>query len=181
MSPRWNVIITALPGRVHEQHLLEAAKKLGKFHPSSFKDVCVGQVSDIDAFLDRVKHAVDAGEPWASDLGRVIPIERTFHFTTETLVDQLNEAVAPMLERLLGGTFYVRMERRGHAGEISSSEVERAVADFLIQQAVRQGHRLTVSFENPDYILCAETLGDECGVGLLSRHMRLCYPFVDVR
>jgi tRNA(Ser,Leu) C12 N-acetylase TAN1 len=75
----------------------------------------------------------------------------------------------------------VRLERRGHAGEIATPEVERAVADHLFTLAAARGLQLRTDFTDPDYIVVAETLGDECGVALITRAMRTRYPFVHTR
>jgi len=181
MSSDWNVVVTSLPGREHERLLLRALVAYGEFHRRPpFKDVCVGRVADVGRFLDEVEGAVEANEPWVADLGRVIPVERTFHFKPENLAEQLKEAVGSMLDRI-SGTFYVRVERRGLAGKVLSQEVESAVGDHLLSLAASQGKRLSVSFEDANYIVCAETIGDECGVALISRELRQRYRFVHVK
>jgi tRNA(Ser,Leu) C12 N-acetylase TAN1 len=93
----------------------------------------------------------------------------------------LQEAVTPFLDRIPGGTFFFRLERRGMLGQIMSQEIERAVAEHLYAQAERQGKTLHTDFDNPDYIIAAETVRDECGVALLARDMRERYPFVQTR
>ena len=174
----WNVIVTALPGVAREFALLKELNHYGEFHPTQFKDVCVGRVADMGEFLEAMRLALEAEVAWVGDLARVIPVERTFRFTPDTLVEQLKAAVAPFVQRMDSGTCYVRLERRGLAGEVMSQEVEREVADHLFTLAEQEGKALRASFEDPDYIVAAETLGNECGVTLIDRGLRQRYPFV---
>ncbi len=173
----WNVIVTALPGVPREFALLKELRRYGDFRPSMFKDVCVGHVENVSEFLEAIRLAMDQEVEWVRDLGRAIPIEEVFRFTPDTLTDQLKAAVAPFVRRMDSGTCHVRLERRGLIGEVMSPEVERAVADHLFTLAEQQGKALRVSFEDPDYIVTAETLGDECGVALITRELRQRYPF----
>ncbi|MEW5944339.1 MAG: THUMP domain-containing protein [Pseudomonadota bacterium] len=177
----WNMIVTAAPGPGREYHLLRELNRLGEFHPTEFKDVCIGRVENTDRFLEAVRLAAAEGADWVRDLARAIPVEQTFHFTPETLAAQLKEAVAPLCQRMGDGAFYVRLERRGLVGQVASPEVEREVADHLFSLAENQGKRLRVSFEDADYVVAAETLGNECGVALLGRELRERYPFVQTR
>lgn len=180
MKP-WNVVVTVLPGRGREQHLLRELNLLGEFHACQFKDVCLGQVEDAARFLEAIRLARAAGEAWVADLGRVVPVEQVFHFTPDTLALQLKQALPALLERIAGGTLHVRLERRGLIGQVMSQEVEREVAEQLFALAQSQGRPLRASFEDPDYIIAAETIGNECGVALLTREMRTRYPFVQTR
>lgn len=177
----WNIIVTSLPGSRCEYRLLHELRSMGKFHTTEFKDVCTGYVEDVTNFLEAIRQAEAEGAPWVQDLGRVIPVEQTFHFTPETLVEQLKEAVTPYLGRISGGTFHVRLERRGLIGQVISPEVERSVAEHLFALAEKEGHKVMVSFKNADCIVAAETVGHECGVTLLTRDLRQRYPFVKTR
>ena len=177
----WNMVVTSLPGPGCEHHLLHELGSMGKFRMTQFKDVCVGYVEDVMNFLEAIRQAEEEGAPWVEDLGRVIPIERIFHFTPETLAEQLKEAVTQFVRRISGGTFYVRLERRGLIGQVMSPEVERSVADHIFSLAEREGRQLRTSFEDADYIVAAETIGQECGIALLNRDLRQRYPFVQTR
>ncbi len=65
----------------------------------------------------------------STQTGEVI-LARTL--TVETFSDQLKETVLQYVEKIDSGSFYVRLERRGHAGEIHSPTVEQAM-DHLLQ------------------------------------------------
>jgi tRNA(Ser,Leu) C12 N-acetylase TAN1 len=177
----WNMIVTAVPEPGRQRRLLQTLNRLGEFHPCEFRDVCLGQVEDTAQFLEVILKASQADESWVKNLSRAVPIERTFHFTPESLTEQLKEAVTPFLQCMADGTFHVRLERRGLTGQVMSQQVERDVADHLHALARSQGRQLHTSFENPDYIVAAETIGYECGVTLLSQELRERYPFAHPR
>lgn len=114
-------------------------------------------------------------------IARVILVQRTFTFTPESLADKIKDAVAPFVDLMRSGTFYVRFERRGLAGRNPTQEIERAVADHLFTLAQAHGTHLETDFEDSDRVVAAETIGDQCGVGLITRELSSRYPFVQVR
>jgi tRNA(Ser,Leu) C12 N-acetylase TAN1 len=177
----WNLLVTVVPGPRHVRQVLDQLGRLGWFKPSSFKDVCIGQVDDVARFLETVRSARANAEGWANLVARVIPLQRIFTFTPESFADKLKEAVAPFVEAMRSGSFYVRVERRGLAGKIPTQQVERAVADHLFGLAQAHGIHLATDFENPDYVVVAETLGEQCGVALITRELSTHYPFVQAR
>jgi tRNA(Ser,Leu) C12 N-acetylase TAN1 len=71
--------------------------------------------------------------------------------------------------RLAGRRFYVRLERRGHKGEILSPEAERTLDAFIKEELMQRGETAEIDFNHPDAIVALETLGDRLGVGLLTR------------
>lgn len=174
----WNLVVTIVAGPHRVRDVLRPLNEFGWFMPTAFKDVCVGDVQDVPAFLDRIADRRERGEPWALMIGRIIPVERVFDFIPENFAERLKEAVAPFAERMQSGTCHVRVERRGHAGEIPTQAVERAVADHLYDLAQARGVHLATSFTDPDYVVVAETLGEQCGVALLTRDLARRYPFV---
>ena len=177
----WNLVVTVTPGPRHVREVLDHLGRLGWFASTSFRDVCIGKVEDVPRILEDVRAARTHAEPWADMIARVIPVERTFTFTPDSLADKIKDAVAPFVDRMQSGTFYVRVERRGLAGRIATQEIERAVADHLFTLAQAHGTHLETDFEDPDYVLAAETLGDQCGVALITREQSSRYPFLRVR
>src|SRR5574340_218394 len=131
----WNILVTVQPGPQHTRPLLSALRQYGEFHQTHFRDVCIGRVTDIAAFLESVRAACEIHVDWTRHLSRVIPVERTFRFTPDTLVALLKDALAPFAERIDAGSIYVRLERRGLANRVSSPAVERAVADHVFDIA----------------------------------------------
>ncbi len=175
----WNIIVTTLPGR--ECELLPVLNRLGEFTRSEFKGILVGWVGDVTQFLEDILHAGEDPRAWRQHLLRVLPVERVFSFTPSTFEERLREAVAPLVQRMVDGTFYVRLERRGYKGAILSPEVERRLGDYVMQLAAQQGTALRVSFQDADYVIVAETVGNRCGVALITRQLHTRYPFVKVR
>ena len=178
---QWNVIVTTLPGRPRFLAALEGLRRMGEFRATAFRDVCVGRVEDARLFLEALLAARSGGERWALAVARAIPIEQTFSFTAETFVAQLESALAPLAARMAGGSFHLRLERRGLAETLPSDRIEREVADHLYSLAEARDVALHTSFHDPDYVLVAETVGTECGVALLPRALRERFPFVAAR
>jgi tRNA(Ser,Leu) C12 N-acetylase TAN1 len=83
-------------------------------------------------------------------------------------------------DRIDGGSFYVRIERRGHAGEIHSQPLEQELDRTLTEHVREQGATPYIDFKDPDAIVAVELIEDECGVGLITRAMRERFPFVKV-
>lgn len=177
----WNVIVTVTPGPRNERRVLDALHRFGRFRRAGFRDVCIGTVDDVGALLEGVRAAAAEGQPWGRAIARVIPIDVAFTFAPETLTQSLKAAVVPLAARLADGTFCVRVERRGLAGRINSPDVERAVAGHVFDLAQAAGKTLGVSLEDPDFLLVVETIGTDCGVGLVTRELRSRYPFVQAR
>lgn len=177
-SAPWNVLATAKERE--QRHLAKLLRRFGDFRWTQFLGVLVGQVADHEAFFAQlVRHEED--EPgFLRPLARLVPIERTFAFTAETLPSVLKEAVLGYAERIGSGSFYVRIERRGLAGAIHSQQLEQDL-DRVLCDALRAGGAApSVAFKDPDFIIAVETIGKEGGIGLLPRSLRARYPFVRV-
>jgi tRNA(Ser,Leu) C12 N-acetylase TAN1 len=177
----WNIIVTLKPGAALRHEVLGALARFGRFRRTAFRDVCMGCVEDLDALLEAIRAARAAGKPWAERIARVIPAETVLSFRPETLQDLLKEAVTPLVARMSDGSFCVRLERRGLAGKLPSAELERAVAEHAHALAAAQGKSMRTDFSDPDFIIAAETLGEQCGLALLTRSLRERYAFVQTR
>jgi tRNA(Ser,Leu) C12 N-acetylase TAN1 len=177
----WNVNVTLRQGPVLRNELLAALPRYGRFRSTPFRDVCVGEVHDGEALLRGVDAALAEGRPCAGRIGRVIPVVTVLPFEPATLEALLKEAVAPLVERMTDGSFCVRLERRGLAGKVPSADLERAVAGHVYALAAARNLHLRTDFADPDFIIAAETLGAECGLGLITRALRERYPFVQTR
>ncbi|MFN3566141.1 MAG: THUMP domain-containing protein [Burkholderiaceae bacterium] len=175
------MIVTVQPGPGFRRELLGALARFGRFRATPFRDVCVGRVDDRTAFLDALRDARAAGAPWTQRVGRVIPADAVFWFTPQTFTDRLKETVTPLAERIGSGSFCVRIERRGFAGEVKTQDIERAIGEHVHALAAAQGKTLRTQFDDPDFVIAVETLGNECGVALLPRALREAYPFVRAR
>jgi tRNA(Ser,Leu) C12 N-acetylase TAN1 len=177
--PGWNVLATSLEGR--RDALLIALRRLGRFRPGGYRNVVVGTVDDRDGFLAAVRDALATDPLLPTALARLIPIEVTLRFDPTAPVDAVVSAAEPLVPRLAGGSFFVRLERRGLKGRVHSPSVERAIGDAVWRKLAEAGHVPKVEFADPDAVLVVETLGDQAGLAVVDRALRETFPFVKVR
>jgi tRNA(Ser,Leu) C12 N-acetylase TAN1 len=85
------------------------------------------------------------------------------------------------VEKIEDKKFYVRVKRRGHKGEISSQEIEREIAGFLVGNLEKTGKEAHVSFDDPDIIILVETIGNWAGVTSITREMKERYALLKVK
>jgi len=114
-------------------------------------------------------------------LSQVVPLERTFHFNLPDFMDRLKETISPYAERIKDKKFYVRVKRRGHKGEISSQEVEKESAGFILETLEKAGKQAHVKFDDPDAIIVVETIADWAGLAFITRQMKEKYPLVKIK
>ena len=186
MIDNWNVLVTLRTREKRSQRNLETRamarqlKRFGDFQWTKFLGVLVGRVQDHKAFFRQLV-LWDEDQPEVLEpLARVVPIEHTFEFTVETFSDQLQEMVLHYVDYIDSGSFYVRLERRGHAGEIHSPTVEQDMDHVLQQHCMDNGWNPKVDFKDPDLIIVVETIENVCGVGPITRALRMKYPFIRV-
>ena len=175
----WNVLATSLEGR--RDALLIALRRLGKFRRGGYRNVIVGQVDDVPAFLVAVREALASAPLLPTALAKVVPVETTVRFDPATAADTFAAAAEPLLDRLAGGTFFVRLERRGMKGRLHTPTLERELGDRVWRALEARGHAPRVEFRDPDAVLVVETVGDDAGVGVLTRKLREEFPFVKIR
>jgi len=175
----FNLVVTlASEGRF--RHLMEELEPHGEFRRTEFLGVILGRVEDLRAFLETVRRKRGEQLIAFQDLGRVIPLDGIFTFHAENFIERAREAIRPYLEILADRHFYVRLERRGFKGRIVSPEAERALDAFIEEELAREGKSAQIDFEQPDAVVAVETVGDRCGVGLLTRETMERYDFVRV-
>ena len=177
--PTWNVLATSLEGR--RDALLIALRRLGRFRPGGYRNVVVGTVDDVPVFLAALRAALATDPLVPTALARVVPIEITLRFEPAAPVAAIVAAAEPLLDRLAGGSFFVRLERRGLKGRVHSPTVEREIGDGIWRALEARGHKPSVEFGDPDAILVVETLGDQAGLAVVDRALRQTYPFVKIR
>jgi len=155
-------------------------KQFGDFQWTQFLGVLVGRVQDHEAFYRQLVLGEEDEPGFLEPLARVVPIEHFFEFTIDTFSEKLKETLLPYADLIDSGSFYVRVERRGHAGDIHSPTVEQAMDRLLIQACEAKGEKPTVNFKDPDLIIAVETLDDMCGIGSIPKTLRSRYPFIRV-
>ena len=175
----WNVLATSIEGR--RDALLIALRRLAPVRPGGYRNVVVAQVDDPSAFLRAVRDALLSDPLLPTALARVVPIERRVRITPDTAAETLAAAAEPLLDRLAGGSFFVRLERRGLKGRLHTPTLERDLAERVWAALEARGHTPRVSFADADTVLVVETLGDEAGLAVLDRAVRRDFPFVKIR
>lgn len=174
----WNVLATA---KNHEQgHLARRLKRFGDFRWSTYAGLLVGRVEDHQAFFEQLRRGEEIEPGFLLPLARLVPLDRTFLFTADTLIPLLTTEVRAYAERIGTGSFHVRVERRGHKDEIHPRSIEEALAGVVIESLAQRGCTSHVEFHDPDFIIAVEIVGDECGIGLITKSLRRQYPFVKV-
>ncbi|MFN8543957.1 MAG: THUMP domain-containing protein [Candidatus Binatia bacterium] len=174
----FNVLATAVEGE--RGTLIGALRRFGDFGGGGYRNIVVGNVPDVAVLLEQVREALPTEPRLRLALARIIPIEMTLEFAVDDVVEVLSVAAERFLDRLAGGSFYVRLERRGLKGLLHSSDLERAVGEHLWRTLEARGAAPRVDFADPDQIVAIETLGTMAGLGLVSRALREAYPFVRV-
>lgn len=175
----FNLVATmASEGRF--RHLMEELDLYGDFRRTEFLGVILGQVENVQTFLEEVREKRSRQLIAFQDLGRVIPLDQVFTFHADDFVERVCEAIRPYIETLADRRFYVRLERRGFKGRIVSPEAERAIDTFIEEELAGKGKSARIDFEHPDAVVVVETIGDRCGVGLLTRELMERYDFVRV-
>ncbi len=175
MAP-WNVVVTCRRGG--ERGALRELKFFGRFHPTGFHDVVAGAVEDRARFLDDLRKGREMRDPVWRFVVRVVPIDAVFSFTVETFRARLGEVVDALADRVPPGAFYVRIERRGHKGEIPTPEVEREMDGRIIAAHERRGLASRVDFKEFSSVVAVETFHAQGGVGVVPRDDLDKYPFL---
>ena len=65
-------------------------------------------------------------------------------------------------------------------GDIHSQPREQELGRTLVAHLREQGATPLIDFKDPDGIVAVELIGDECGIGLITRTKRKRFPFVKV-
>ena len=174
-----NLLVTMAEG-AHFGYLLRELSCYGEFHKTEFFGVILGQVPGLNDFLEDIRQRVEKKDPFCKEISRIVPIDCFFVFRPDNFLDKVRDSVTTYLEQLPEKRFYVRLERRGLKGKIVSPDVERSLDAFIVEKLAEMGASATVDFADPDAIIAVETVGDRCGVSLLTRRIMDRYQFVKV-
>jgi tRNA(Ser,Leu) C12 N-acetylase TAN1 len=174
----WNVLVTACEGRSRD--VRGELARLVRLRRTRFRNVLVGRVDDFEALAAAVDAERQRKPFLDQSLARILPIEHTFRVDVEGLVDALASTAAPLIDRLRGRSFHVRVERRGHKGTIDSHVVEHDLGKRLLAMLEARGETPLVAFDDADVVVVVELVGDVGGIALVTRELRQRYPFVRV-
>ncbi|HEY7528441.1 MAG TPA: THUMP domain-containing protein [Candidatus Deferrimicrobiaceae bacterium] len=174
----WNVVLTCR--RNGEKGALKQLKYFGHFVPTGFRDVLRGFVTERPLFFEELLRCREMRDPLWRYVSRLVPIDVNFTFTLETFRERLGEVIETLAQRVPPGPFYVRIERRGHKGEIPTPEVEREMDGRIIAAHERLGQASHVDFEAFRTAVAVETFHDLGGAGVVPREEMGKYPFLKV-
>ena len=174
----WNVVATCR--RNGERGAQKELRFFGRFHSMGFRDVLVGSVEDRERFFDELLKGRGMRDPIWRYVVRFVPIDVNFGFTLESFRERLSAEIDLLAERVPAGPFYVRLERRGHKGEIPTPDIEREMDGRIIAAHERAGLSSRVDFKEFLSVVAVEVFGDAGGIGLVRRETTETYPFVRV-
>jgi tRNA(Ser,Leu) C12 N-acetylase TAN1 len=137
---------------------------------TSFYNVLAMTVDEPKGFLDRLERLFAERPDIAESVTHVFPAEQSFDFSSPTeLESRAREAALAWVPRLTGRTFHVRVHRRGRRRTLVTPDVERGLADALLDAIRKTGNPARVTFDDPDAIVLVETIGGRAGIALLTR------------
>jgi len=177
-APPWNVLVTSQEGYASE--LLRELKPHGRFRPSSFRNVLIGEVEDRTAFLDAVDDLCRQRPFVTTWLGKVLPIDDCFSFEVDRFPEIAAEHLRPFADQVANRTFHVRVERRGHKRLLNTHQLEKQLGESVFAALEARGLSAKVKFDDPDIVLAVEILGDTAGIAAVSRELRSRYAFVKI-
>ncbi len=177
MQP-WNVVVTCR--RNGERGAAKELRFFGRFHSMGYRDVLVGHVGDRVRFCEELRKGSEVRDPVWRYVSRIVPVDEVFSFTLDTFRERLSGVIDGVADRVPPGPFYVRIERRGHKGEIPTQEVEKEMGGRIISAHERRGHASRVDFKEFRSVVAVETFGDHGGVGIILREEIEKYPFLRV-
>lgn len=173
----WNVVVT-----IEGAHYGQASRELrlfGSVGRTGFYNVLVLRVADISEFMERLAARARERPALQAGLARVVPATQRFAFQSpEEFEERTRQAVEPWLADLAGRRFHVRMHRRGFKGQLSSQSEERFLDGHIIERTAAAGAPAQMDFDDPDYIVAVETVGQQAGLSLWSRAERERFPFL---
>ena len=174
----WNVIVTA------KEHGFKKARdflyEFGRVNKTEYFNVMVMRVETVDQFLDDIKTAISINKVILEYVARVIPLTNTFMFQSpEEFEEKAQAIVADWVDELTGKRFHVRMHRRGFKDRLSSQNEESVLDTFIMNKLEQLGMEpAKIDFDDPDYIIAVETLGQFAGLSIWSREQLQLYPFL---
>jgi tRNA(Ser,Leu) C12 N-acetylase TAN1 len=176
----WNVVVTI------QEHGFNQARdflqKFGKLNKTEYFNVLVIQVGEIGAFLETVKSAISERPAILECIARIMPVTNVFKFQTPLEFEEKAKVIVlRWLTELAGKRFHVRMHRRGFKGQLSSQIEERFLDSVILKSLVQQSQAAPIiDFDDPDYIIAVETVGQIAGFALWSREQLQRYPFLKI-
>jgi tRNA(Ser,Leu) C12 N-acetylase TAN1 len=167
----WNVVVTAYDWR-GVRNARRLLSRHGEVARTEFHNVLVLRVADVAAFLEAISAAAEHDASLRNDISRIMPAQTTFTFATTAEFGEKARSIAHQwADRMAGRSFHVRLHRRRGDSpvKLSSQEEERHLDDSILE-GLRELHQPgRLDFEDPDYVIDIETVGQRAGMSLWSR------------
>ncbi|MBD3312378.1 hypothetical protein GF352_02920 [archaeon] len=162
----YNVIATSY--RNESKYLIKELNKHGDFRKTSFRDVLVGSVEDVEGFLKKI-----VKKPPLS-LARLIPLKEVINFKKPSaLLRKLKNKILELADLKNDESFRVTVERRGWKGEINSHEWAKILGEIVYKEKNNP-----VNLEEPDIELVVEIMKNSCGLAVIREEERDDYYFL---
>jgi len=178
----WNVVVTAYDWRG-----LRRARRLlshyGDVERTEFHNVLVVRVADVAAFLEAISAAAELDVSMRNDISRIMPAQALFSFrTTAEFEENARAVVCQWANRIAGGSFHVRLHRRRGDSpvKLSAQIEERYLNDTILRRLRELGQLGCLDFQDPDYVIDIETVGERSGMSLWSRDDLKRFPLLRV-
>ena len=175
----WNTVVTLH----HEERAFRRAqgllRQLGEPAETEFHNVLVMRVDSVAGFL-RDFSTMCAAEPGIlNDISRAVPLTDVFDFATaEDFETKARNVALSWAPRLRGSAFHVRLHRRGLKEALATPREERFLDEALLSVLAQEGAPGRVRFEDADFVIDIETVGQRAGMSLWSREDLDKYPFL---
>lgn len=167
-STDWNLVV--LLQQQGFRRVQAALSAFGVPHPTDYWNVLVMRVEDPRGFLEGLEALLEGNPGLAKIISRAVPVTCSFRFQSVEEFEQLAcDAAREFVPALKGAAFHVRMHRRGFKERLSSQAEEQFLDHFLLEQLAAQAAPGRITFDDPDYIVCVETVGQRAGMSLWSR------------
>lgn len=174
----WNVIVTV------KEHGFKKAQdflcEFGRVNKTEYFNVMVMRVEDVEQFLEDIKTAISINRVILEYVAKVMPLTHTFMYQEpEEFEEKAQAIISDWVVSISGKRFHVRMHRRGFKGRISSQNEETVLDTFILNKLELLGKPpAKIDFDDPDYVIAVETLGQLAGFSIWSREQLQRYPFL---
>lgn len=176
----WNVIVT-VTDRFAYRHARRRLRQFGAIEGTPFHNVLVMHVSEVGTLLAALAEMAREDMSLFNDISRLVPAQVTFDFETkEEFESKASAALLDWADHLVGGTFHVRLHRRGLGDQLASPSEEKLLDERLLQRLAEMGRPGRINFDDPDHVIDIETVGNRAGLSLWARDDLRHYPFLRI-
>lgn len=173
----WNVVVTVNADRFISA--CEQLEPLGRVERTNYYNILVIWVADVEDFVQTLGEWMETYADTREALSRVAPARDAFDFRDpDDFRRQAKEILRRYAERLDGGSFHVRMHRRGWKEKLSTTGLEKELGSFLFDEIESRGAAAKVEFDDPEAIVAIDTVDNRAGMALWSRDELQRFPFL---